>query len=39
MSNLKDEENFPNGAKVGHNTFEAVSMEGNGEAEFIGVSV
>lgn len=39
MYSLNDEENFPNGVKVGHNTFEAVSMEGNGEAEFIGVSV
>lgn len=39
INSLNDEGNFPNGVEMGHDTFEAVTMEGNGEAEFIGVSV
>lgn len=36
---LNDGGNVPNGVEVGQDTFEAVSMEGNGEAGFTGVSV
>lgn len=35
MYSLNEVEHVSNGAKVGHNTFEAMSMKGKGEAEFI----